>query len=783
VNSTSSALPSRLPSALRNVLSNWAGFVCSSLIAFFLSPFLVRHLGVSGYGVWVLVGSLTGYLSLLNLGVRAAVTRYVAKLHAEANHREASALASTAMAIFLAAGVCAILISASIAAFVVPVFQIPETYRFAARIVIVLAGFNIGASLIGGVFGGIVAALHRFDLINLVDVGTAVLSALATIVLLSNGNGLVALAMLNFALAIVVGITYARMTFHLYPALTIRFSDCDLRRLTTILSFSIYAFVLQVSYNLIFYTDSIVISAILPVSFVAMFAIGGNLIAYTRMLISGISTTMTPRASTLDATGGEREVAELLLRATNVATLVMLPIAVTFWIRGTSFIRLWMGETYAEPSGRVLRILTLALVFIAADQVVTSTVLGIGKQKWLVVAVCGEAFCNLALSIALVRPLGISGVAWGTTLPSLALSIGFIPWFVRHSMGIPIRTYLVSAWFRPVAAVVFFSLLTYAMETRWPATTLLVFFLQTAAILPAVLIGSWHSCLDRSQRKVCTQRLLQPALKALWMGLNASYRQHSEGADRLASFDLGSYRASEAEKARTADLLRILPRSRRSVLDIGARDGHFSRLLSERFPEVTALDLREPRLDIPRVKTVAGDVSNLAFADEAFDCVFCAEVLEHVPDVERACREIVRVARREIVIGAPFKQDIRLWRTTCATCGKVNPPWGHINSFDERRLLNLFPNVRLVSKSFVGVTNEATNFLSASLMDLASNPWGAYDQEEPCIFCGARLITPQRRHPWHRACSATALRINQIQSIFTRPHGNWIHLVFSKEAN
>jgi hypothetical protein len=43
--------------------------------------------------------------------------------------------------------------------------------------------------------------------------------------------------------------------------------------------------------------------------------------------------------------------------------------------------------------------------------------------------------------------------------------------------------------------------------------------------------------------------------------------------------DLQKYRASELEKARTADLLRVLPKGRATVLDIGARDGFFSKIL------------------------------------------------------------------------------------------------------------------------------------------------------------------------------------------------------------
>jgi SAM-dependent methyltransferase len=245
--------------------------------------------------------------------------------------------------------------------------------------------------------------------------------------------------------------------------------------------------------------------------------------------------------------------------------------------------------------------------------------------------------------------------------------------------------------------------------------------------------------------------------------------------------DLQKYRASELEKARTADLLRVLPKGRATVLDIGARDGFFSKLLTEHFASVTALDLRKPPFDYPGIVTVAGDVTNLDFLDETFDCIFCTEVLEHIPDVGKACREIVRVARHDIVIGVPFEEDIRLGRMTCVTCGEVSPPWGHVNSFDERRLLDLFADCKLISKSFVGTTREATNPLSVALMDLAGNPWGTYDEDLHCQFCGARLCAPTaERRLGSKICSAFAHRINRVQARWTRPHGSWMHVVFSK---
>jgi O-antigen/teichoic acid export membrane protein len=509
-NTTNSSPRHSLPWALRNVLANWGGFVCSAIVSLFLSPFVVHRLGNSAYGVWVLIGSLTGYLGLLNLGVRAAVTRYVAQFYAESKDEEASGVASSALAIFFAAGIIAIIASVIMAFWVVPLFRVPLEFQFAARIVLVLAGFNIAAALIGGVFGGVLAAIHRFDLLNIIEVAYSLLSTLTIVVILSAGKGLIALALVNLLFAFATGITNAWAVSRTYPALSIRISNRNLDHVRMIFSFSLYSFLLQLSFNLIFYSDSIVIGAFLSLNLITYFAIAGNLVNYSRMLISGISTTMTPRAGALEATGRKREVQSLLLKSTRLATLVILPIALTFLLRGTSFIGLWMGPEYKEQAGRVLWILSLALIFAAEDQVATSIMLGINRHRTVVLMIGVMALANLSLSVVLGRRLGIAGVAWGTTFPSLGASLFFWPWYLQRSLNVRIVDFIISSWLRPACAVFPFGVLTYCIEKLYPAAHLLTFFLQVGAILPTVLVAAWYLCLDRTDRGSYLQKLGLP---------------------------------------------------------------------------------------------------------------------------------------------------------------------------------------------------------------------------------------------------------------------------------
>lgn len=246
--------------------------------------------------------------------------------------------------------------------------------------------------------------------------------------------------------------------------------------------------------------------------------------------------------------------------------------------------------------------------------------------------------------------------------------------------------------------------------------------------------------------------------------------------------DLSEYRNSEKERERIADLMALLPGNIETALDIGARDGFISKLLAERFPRVTALDLEQPAIAHEKIQCVKGDATALDFPDNAFDLIFCAEVLEHVPSklLSKACKELSRVSNRYLIIGVPYQQDIRVGRTTCRACGKKNPPWGHVNSFDEGRIQALFAACEIVKKSFVGIAEPGTNFISSALMDMAGNPYGTYSQDEPCVHCGAAIQRPPQRTLLEKILTKAAFYARDAQAPCLRPHPNWIHVLLEK---
>lgn len=238
---------------------------------------------------------------------------------------------------------------------------------------------------------------------------------------------------------------------------------------------------------------------------------------------------------------------------------------------------------------------------------------------------------------------------------------------------------------------------------------------------------------------------------------------------------------SASESERITDLLRFLPGGG-TILEIGCRHGMITRLLAERFETVTALDLQQPTFQIPHVVNAKGDVQRLEFPDNSFDHVLCSEVLEHVPDVAAAAREITRVTRHSAIIGVPYRQDTRVGQSRCRHCNRITPPYGHINRFDENILKTLFSDLALADIHYVGSNRERTNSLAVWLDDLSGNPYGSYDQEEGCIHCGQKLTPPASISAAQRLCAAVATRIYLLQKAFNRPQATWMHALFFKSS-
>ncbi|MDZ7620560.1 MAG: hypothetical protein U1E05_26450, partial [Patescibacteria group bacterium] len=76
---------------------------------------------------------------------------------------------------------------------------------------------------------------------------------------------------------------------------------------------------------------------------------------------------------------------------------------------------------------------------------------------------------------------------------------------------------------------------------------------------------------------------------------------------------------------------------------------------------------------------------------------------------------------------------------------------------------------------------NVTNALSAWLMDFAGNPYGTYQQQQPCMVCGARLGRPSGRSLIQKVATRLALYVNRVQAAFVAPRASFVQILFQKD--
>lgn len=161
-----------------------------------------------------------------------------------------------------------------------------------------------------------------------------------------------------------------------------------------------------------------------------------------------------------------------------------------------------------------------------------------------------------------------------------------------------------------------------------------------------------------------------------------------------------------ARTRRTLGFLHSL--SFETMLDVGSGRGVFLIPFMKEFPwvRVTSLDLLEKRVAFLNELADGGfrqlhahrrDICEQPYPDNSFDVVTMLEVLEHIPEVEKAAAAAVHMAKQFVVVTVPSKPD-------------NNPE--HIHLLTKDKLTQIFAAAGCTRLHFDGV--EGHLFMAAS---------------------------------------------------------------------
>ena len=475
-------------SLLRSLASSWLGLAVGVAISFFLSPFVVNHIGSAWYGVWAVASQFVGYLYLMDFGVRESVVRYTSKYAARRNAAALNRVLSVALLIYGGITLLALL-ATGVAAWGFPHWlSLEQQFWRDGRLAMVFTGLTIAQTFFFNVFNGVLIGLKRWELSNAVGIALNVLRAVLIVLFLQRGHGIVAIAAITFLVATLGGVLNVFIARHLLKQAGLPFSFQPQTRRSfvavsrRVLGYGFYVIVNNVGEKLITATDAIVAGIFLPISSVAYYAVAGSLIGYLRALLGASAQIFNPLASELHSLHQGARLTAAFILGVKICAVVTAPIVVSYLVLGEQFIGLWMGTEFAGPSSTVLSILAAA-IFLSAPQYVFSSVLyGMSRHRIIALLRIGEAAANLVLSVVLVQRIGLAGVALGTAIPSAIVVTVVLPLIAGRVVGTSLPYFYQQAYVRPLLAVAPFALVALWVRVEFPATDLVGFFARVALL-------------------------------------------------------------------------------------------------------------------------------------------------------------------------------------------------------------------------------------------------------------------------------------------------------------
>lgn len=402
-------------SAVRNISCGIGSQALGTLIALFMTPYMVKSLGLETYGLWILVTSFVGYFGLTDLGVRPSVGRFVAYYRGKNDWDAMNSVIVTALGILFACGLL-IMTAAAVSSVLFPrLFHVPSSQLTVTRHFLLIAGATIAVGMPLATFDAVILGYGRNDWNYKLECVNALIKAAAIVAIIQAGGGLVSLALSNLAVQVLSGLTQMGLARHLFPQFRITRRAWSLKRAKELYGLGFWVFIGSLWNRLAFVMDNIVIGWALDTKAVAVYSIAGRLVSMVMAGGTVFSSILMPIATSLYAQQDNSRERAMLFGGTRGALVYSGLAGVVCIVFGPELIHVWVGDRFGGAS-QVLRLLMVPVICCIAGHVIIGVLMarGAGIYRWIALALVGDAVANVVLSVLLARRWGMTGVAYGT---------------------------------------------------------------------------------------------------------------------------------------------------------------------------------------------------------------------------------------------------------------------------------------------------------------------------------------------------------------------------------
>ena len=426
------------------VVLNYVVIILNTVVGLLYTPYMLRMMGQSEYGLYSLVASVIAYLTVLDLGFGNAIVRYTAKFRAEKKTEEQYEMFGMFFLLYLVIGIIAFGIGLGLYFNVGTLFgdTMTAVELDRARIMMLLLVANLAFTFPMSIWGSIIQAYEDFVFQKSLNIFRIILNTAVMICLLHFGYKAVAMVVVQTifnVLTLVLNFIYCRrkLNIHIY----FRFKHFHWGFLKEVAIYSFWIFLNAIMDRVYWSTGQFVLGAIVGTAAVAVFAIAIQLEGMYMQFSTAISSVFLPKVTAMVATNRSRkEISDLFIRTGRIQYIVLAYILSGFIIFGRQFIELWAGAGYSDAY--IISLLFFIPLTVPLIQNLGITILQArNEMKFRSVLYIIIALVSLAMQIVLTRYFGGIGCAMGVSGALVVGQILIMNVYYRRRQDLDIKTF------------------------------------------------------------------------------------------------------------------------------------------------------------------------------------------------------------------------------------------------------------------------------------------------------------------------------------------------------
>lgn len=427
----------------RGAILSYINMLVTISTGFIINPLMKDAWGQDNTGCYILIGSMIGYISLLDFGLSDCIVRYIAKFRAQGNKRARDNFINMCFTLYL-------VISAVVAAAGVLLFftyhnffkngkYTPEQFAMMDKMFIIVL-INLVISFLFQVFPGVLSAYERFTYIRRVELIRNVLRPLIIVLLLHFGFDAVAVVIVDAFSNIFY---YACVIVYAVKVLNIRVSlkGIDYSIIQELFNYSFFVFLAYLVNQINWKVDHLILGANNGGAEIYISSIGSQLANYFIQISTTLATLFLPKVTNLVVKNADSSaLTDIMIRVGRIQFLILGLVFTGFSVLGKHFIIRWVGAD--TINAYYIALMLMVVLFVPEIQTVGLNILfAKNMHKFRSCMLIGISVINIAVSIPLAKEYGALGASVGTALSLLIGNAFILNIYYNNVVGIDIKRF------------------------------------------------------------------------------------------------------------------------------------------------------------------------------------------------------------------------------------------------------------------------------------------------------------------------------------------------------